>query len=151
MVSIEFTQESQMQAWVAANATAFIKAGVCYLQGNLGAGKTSFSRALITALGHKGSVKSPTYTLLEIYDLDIVSICHFDLYRLADAEELAFLGADDYLHDGALWLVEWPNLGEGFLPQADVIISIKADETSRCFSFDPQTKRGNLAIQALAN
>lgn len=97
------------------------------LRGELGAGKTQLVRDLLRAMGETGAVRSPTYTLLEIYELSRRRICHMDLYRLHDAQELEFLGLRELLQSDVCLLVEWPERGAGFLPAADVTLSLRID------------------------
>ncbi|MHB8237523.1 MAG: tRNA (adenosine(37)-N6)-threonylcarbamoyltransferase complex ATPase subunit type 1 TsaE [Acidithiobacillus ferrivorans] len=97
---------------------------VIYLAGDLGVGKTTLTQAVLRALGVTQSIKSPTYTLMESYQTRIGAALHLDLYRLLEPEELEFIGIRDYLAEPALWLVEWPERGTGFLPPADLSLSL---------------------------
>jgi tRNA threonylcarbamoyladenosine biosynthesis protein TsaE len=115
---------------------------IVYLEGNLGAGKTTFVRGFLRGVGYHGRVKSPTYTLLEPYELDSVNCYHFDLYRLADAEELAYLGIEDLLTEKSVMLIEWPEKGVGGLPAADLLIKIRHDGLSRQISIAGVSKQG---------
>ncbi|WP_110647366.1 tRNA (adenosine(37)-N6)-threonylcarbamoyltransferase complex ATPase subunit type 1 TsaE [Salinicola peritrichatus] len=94
--------------------------GQVHLIGELGAGKTTLARGILRAYGHTGAVKSPTYTLVEPYEIGRYHIYHFDLYRLGDPEELEFIGARDMLGSESLSLIEWPSRGAGWLPRADL-------------------------------
>lgn len=118
-----FPREQHLHAFANKFASLIKVPLVIHLEGDLGAGKTTFARAFIQALGHKGRVKSPTYGLLEHYKLDSIQVLHMDLYRIGDPEELAFLGIEDLLDERTVLLVEWPERGTGFLSAADFIFS----------------------------
>ncbi len=115
---------------------------VCYLQGDLGSGKTTLVRAIVKAMGYAGSVKSPTYTLIEPYEIRGRGVLHMDLYRLSDPEELEFLGVRDYLKADTLWFVEWPEKGEGFLPPPDLVISIDYAMSGRHVEIQSNGEKG---------
>lgn len=94
---------------------------VIWLEGDLGSGKTTFARGLIHAMGYSGRVKSPTYGLLEHYQLDSLKILHMDIYRISDPGELEFLGVEDLLDEQTILLIEWPDKGGSWLPEPDFI------------------------------
>ncbi|MBL4712686.1 MAG: tRNA (adenosine(37)-N6)-threonylcarbamoyltransferase complex ATPase subunit type 1 TsaE [Gammaproteobacteria bacterium] len=126
---------------------------IMLLQGDLGVGKTTFARGFIQACGFNGVVKSPTYTLVEPYPLDSGRMCyHFDLYRLANGEELEFIGARDYFNNIDICLVEWPERAEGFLPQADWVCAFSHHNQGRNLTITAHTKKGEkLMLQVFSD
>jgi tRNA threonylcarbamoyladenosine biosynthesis protein TsaE len=142
-------------ATVAAGAAvggALTAGAVIFLTGELGAGKTTFTRGALRALGHVGSVKSPTYTLCEPYDLtNAGQLCHLDLYRLSNPEELEFLGIRDYVASGAVLLIEWPSKGEGWLPTPDLQVALRESGHGRELKIDALTADGEALLSTMGD
>ena len=146
--------------WSLANEQATIALGqrlaavlpdglVAYLHGDLGAGKTTFARAFLRALGVGERVKSPTYSLVEGYDIGERRAFHLDLYRIADPGELEWLGLDSLAEPGAIVLVEWPERGTGALPPVDLVMSFRHEGTGRAVRFEARSELGRRLIESL--
>ena len=124
--------------------------GLITLSGDLGSGKTTLSRGLIRGAGHHGAVKSPTFTIVEPYEIGERQIMHFDLYRLEDPEELEFLGFRDYLDGDVLCLLEWPEKGAAYLPVPDLALTLSHLPAGRQISWQALTAYGKELAVPLA-
>jgi len=144
----QFANEADMLNWTKTLAQKVMPGLVIHLKGDLGMGKTTFSRGLIQGLGHKGNVKSPTYTLVEPYELGSLNVYHFDLYRLADPEELEFMGVRDYFSTDTLCLIEWPEKGVGVLPEADIELIIEPWQQGREVTLNSHSDKGQAQLKA---
>jgi tRNA threonylcarbamoyladenosine biosynthesis protein TsaE len=151
-VNAVFRTEAALAQAAAAAATAWQSGGLVRLSaglvGDLGVGKTAFVRALLRGLGYTGRVPSPTYTLLEHYDIGLLTVVHLDLYRLAEPRELEFLGIRDWLARDRVWVfAEWPERGGPFADALDLTLSltIGADD-ARLFTAEPRSAVGQEAL-----
>lgn len=137
----------QLGHWL---ADALSAPQVIYLEGGLGAGKTTLSRGFLRGRGHSGSVKSPTYTLVEPYTLADCTVYHFDLYRLSDPDELEWLGIREYFTDSSICIIEWPQNGLGVLPNPDIKLSIEKSESCRRILLEHFNPGAEHSLNALA-
>ncbi len=139
--------EVAMEAFGAALARACPEGAWIFLNGELGAGKTTLVRGMLRGLGHQGAVKSPTYTLVEPYTLADRSVFHLDLYRLADPEELEWVGIREMFAGGNLCLVEWPEQGVGMLPPPDLVLDIEYADPGRRIRLRAPSAHGETILQ----
>ena len=152
MIPPQFLPDSEaMEAFGARLAACTTGGEAIYLHGDLGAGKTTLVRGFMRALGHVGAVKSPTYTIVEPYELSGRRAYHFDLYRLGEPEELEYMGIRDYLDGESVLLVEWPQRGEGIMPVADLDITIDYAESGRNLSVQSTGSKGANLVECLNN
>lgn len=150
MFEREVFGEEAMEAFGEQFAKSLKNGGVVYLDGNLGMGKTTLVRGMLRGLDYAGPVKSPTYTIVEPYELDLIEVYHFDLYRIADAEELEYMGIRDYFKEGVLCLVEWAEMGEGVLPRPDMVVHLSLVRHGRSIAIEPKTPYGVEALAAIS-
>ena len=125
--------------------------GRVYIKGDLGAGKTTLCRGILRHFGFKGAVKSPTFTLVEPYELPELSVYHFDLYRLAEPSELEYIGVDEYFHRRNLCLVEWPERAEDRLPCGDLEVEFRISGLSRNVSLRSITDKAESLCHEMAS
>lgn len=125
-------------------ATCINKGDIIYLNGQLGAGKTTLTQLLFGYLGVGSRVKSPTYTLVESYQVEGLHLHHFDLYRLGDPEELYFLGLEHYFNEDAICVVEWPEKGADVLPEPTWIIDIQVKKNKRHYTVTAANTKGKI-------
>lgn len=137
-------------AFAARLARTLPERAVLFLRGELGAGKTSLARGMLRVLGVRGAIKSPTYTLIERYTLDHGDAAHLDLYRIAQSGELEFLGLQDLAPELRLWLVEWPERGQGGLPQPDIELELRVEGEGRRARLEAHSPAGQTWLEALA-
>lgn len=135
--------EAETEQFGAELWTALPEKCMIFLHGQLGAGKTTLVRGFLRAAGFTGAVKSPTYTLVEEYRLNHRKIVHFDLYRLADPEELEWIGIKDYFDQDCVCFIEWPEWGKGFLPEPDVVITLDNEGLGRLLTMTTQSDNKN--------
>lgn len=145
-VSVIAMSEQEMFEIAAVLAEVSNGRGVIYLSGPLGAGKTTFCRGILRFFGYQGAVKSPTFTLVEPYEINQVKIFHFDLYRLNDPNELEYIGLEDYFVPGCLCLLEWPEKGGDILPGCDLLLEIGVRSGARYLTFNAGSDRGQKMI-----
>ncbi|MGI9290800.1 MAG: tRNA (adenosine(37)-N6)-threonylcarbamoyltransferase complex ATPase subunit type 1 TsaE [Gammaproteobacteria bacterium] len=120
---------------------------VVHLEGTLGAGKTTFTRGVLRALGHSGRVPSPTYTLIEPYECAGYRISHLDLYRLQDGAELEFLGLDELTGPGSVLLIEWPSRAAGYLQSNDIEIKLTVIPEGRALELSAASALGEAVAE----
>lgn len=145
----QLSNEEAMFALATALAKNIEQGTIIFLEGPLGAGKTTFARGFLRALGFNEKVKSPTYTLVESYQISGLVIFHFDFYRLLDVRELEQIGIHDYFSETAICLIEWAEKGKGVLPQPDLICYIDFLNDGREIKIEANTSRGKKLIAGI--
>ncbi|MBC8494406.1 MAG: tRNA (adenosine(37)-N6)-threonylcarbamoyltransferase complex ATPase subunit type 1 TsaE [Candidatus Thioglobus sp.] len=149
IIELENVNQTQAFASQLANCAISLKQGlIIYLDGDLGAGKTTLARQFIQHFGFD-RVKSPTYSLVESYINEQVSIHHFDCYRLSDPEELEYIGIREYSGAGHIQLIEWAELGQGMIEPADMVINLKGEDDHRTLTISTHSDAGEQLLACI--
>jgi tRNA threonylcarbamoyladenosine biosynthesis protein TsaE len=148
-ITLQLADETATLAYAQRLANALQSGMVIYLQGELGAGKTTLVRGILNALGYHGRVKSPTYTLLEPYSVGDFELRHFDLYRLHSPAEWQEAGFDDEFDGKCIFLIEWPQQALGFLPAADLLVELEVLPVGRVLNIQANSTSGEQCLQQL--
>ena len=148
MIELNLVTEEDTQALAEQFSRVITEPMSCFLEGEIGAGKTAFVRHLLKALGVKGAIKSPTFSVVETYDLDGKAICHVDLYRISDEEELEYIGFKEMFAEAWLVLIEWPEKAPG-LPTSDMTLSLSFDSQNRRARLESNTNKGMAFLNKL--
>jgi tRNA threonylcarbamoyladenosine biosynthesis protein TsaE len=137
--------EPELEAVGSALSKSLSFGDIIFLEGELGVGKTTISRGILRGFGYRGIAVSPTYTLIELYELSVHRVAHLDLYRFTTAKDLEGIGFRDYLDGKTICLIEWPENGAGFLPTPTLRIILEYAGTGRAVRFEPPIERFNLS------
>lgn len=148
-MSLTLPDEAATLALGARLAPALAPGLVIWLEGDLGSGKTTLVRGVLRGLGWQGNVKSPTFTLVELYAISSLNLHHFDFYRFSQPEEYLDAGLDEYFQGGAVCLVEWPDKAGTYLAAADLCIRMSMAGSGRCAVFEPRTDAGRACLSRL--
>lgn len=149
-LSLHLANETATASFGGRLAAALDPGTVVWLDGDLGAGKTTLVRGLVRALGHTGPVRSPTYTLVEIYVISRIYWYHFDFYRFNFPEEFLDAGLGEYFRDDAVCLVEWPQKAAGLVPAADLVIRLRIDGEARALDVVAASEEGRKCLKTLS-
>lgn len=149
-IEVFLTSDTDTVHWGEKVGRVLAGRGIVYLYGELGAGKTTFSRGILRSYGYSGSVKSPTYTIIEPYELASACIFHFDLYRLTHADEWHNLGVEAYFSGQAICLVEWPQRAAEYLPPGDLAITLVYAQEGRKIGIEALSDYGRKIVKALS-
>lgn len=148
VIALDGIDEPALIATACTLAPIVREGGAIHLAGTLGAGKTTFARAVLNALGAGERVKSPTYTLIESYALTGLTVQHLDLYRIAAADELEWLGLRDLADGPMLWLIEWPERGIGAIPPADCVVQLAHAASGRNVRLQARSATGRRWLES---